>query len=72
MLLPYIQQFSQPFMVFRVFLSIVGRRVAQQFHHMRLQRPAESRERSRRGVVVFRMMEQVIQEVQYMQPLPLR
>lgn len=71
MLCPDIQKLIQSTVVLGVFLSIVGRSVAQQLDDKRLTGTGQGRKRRWRVSMILGMVEQIVEQVQNMQSFPL-
>lgn len=69
---PDIKKIIEAPMVSGVLLPIVGCSVAEQVHHERLQGPAHRGEYCRAVQVVLAVMEQIIEEIKYVEPATLR
>lgn len=69
---PDLQQIFKSSIVPGILLPIVGCSVAEQIHHVWLQGPADRGE-SRRGIqVVLAVVEQIIEQIKYVEPSTLR
>lgn len=72
MLGPDLQQIFNSSIVPGVFLPIVGCYVAEQIHHVWLQGPADRGESCRGIQMVLAVVEQIIQQIKYVEPSTLQ
>lgn len=68
---PDLQEIVEPPMMPGVLGPIVGCRVAEQVHHVWLQGPAHGGESRRGAQVVLDVVEQIIEQIEYVEPATL-
>jgi hypothetical protein len=69
--IPDLQELVEPFVMFRVLLSVIRRGEADQIDDVQLRRSAQGGKGHRRVQVVAGVVEQIVQEIEDMEPLPL-